>query len=376
MITFERIYTSYENCMRKKAKSTAALQFSFADLIDNLQSIIDDINNRTYVHGRSTCFVNLDPCPREIFAAQFRDRVIQHFFCEEMEAVFDRVLVPTTTSCRKGKGTDYALKTLKKDLLRLTEDGKKDCYYLKFDISGYFMSISRKRLINIMMNLIQREYQGDYKEELLYLTPIIYGNNPALNRIIRGDRSLFNKVPDRKKMNPEGEKGIAIGNITAQMGGNYYLNDFDHYCTDELAVDGYVRYVDDVIILMKNKQRLKEIGELVTAKLKVIGMAVSRKKTILDTVYHGIKFLGKVSFPYGYQRMAKHAAGRLINAAGKMIIDKNLLSRLNSQIGRLRHYSCYGMMHDYLYQLPKTVWKYVYFDEYRLIFRKWRIQLP
>lgn len=361
--------------MRKKAKSTAALQFSFADLVDNLQSIIDDINGRTYVHGRSTCFVNLDPCPREIFAAQFRDRIIQHFFCEEMEPVFDRILVPTTTSCRKKKGTDYALRVLKHDLVRLTECGKKDCYYLKFDISGYFMSINRNRLITIMIDLIDREYTGEYKKELLYLAPIIYGNNPALNRIIRGDKKLFKKVPDRKKMNPDGNCGIAIGNITAQMGGNFYLNDFDHFCIDVLHVEGYVRYVDDVIILVRDKQKLKEIREKVIEKLKSIGMTVSRKKTILDTVYHGIKFLGKVSFPYGYQRMAKHAAGRLIKAARNMIVDGNLLSRLNSQVGRLRYYACYGMICDFISALPKPVWRRVYFDEYKMIFRQWRIRI-
>lgn len=370
MVSYERIYTAYENCMQKKSKSTSALQFSFADLPDNIQNIVDDINNRTYVHGRSSCFVNLDPCPREIFAAQFRDRVIQHFFVEEMEPVFNRILVPQTTSCRKEKGTDYALKILREDLIRLTDRGKEDCFYFKIDIQGYFMSIDRFMMVRLMMNTINAEYFGEYKEELLYLAPIIYGNNPAAGRILRGDPTLFALVPERKKMNWRSHYGLAIGNITAQVGSNLYLNDFDHYCLETLKVDGYVRYVDDIIILMKNKSSLVQLIPSIKDKLAERNLTISSHKTHIDTVYHGVKFLGKVSYPYGYQRQAKHSAGRLMKAAREMPIDENLLSRLNSQVGRLKHYSCYGLTQDFIKALPKEVWVYVWFDERKMKFVK------
>ena len=368
MITFERIYTAYENCVRKKGKSTSALQFSYADLVDNLQSIVDDLNNRTYVHGRSSCFVNLDPCPREIFAAQFRDRVIQHFYCEELEPVFNRILIANTTSCRKNKGTDYALKVLHDDLVRLTDKGKKDCYFLKIDLSGYFMSIDRNNIIQLMLDLIEKEYHGEYKDLLLYLAPIIYGNNPAKDKIVKCNPEIFDLVPERKRMNPEGNKGLAIGNITAQVGSNLYLNEFDHYCVEELKAEGYVRYVDDIIILMQDGLKLKQKIPEIFAKLEASGTTVNKQKTICDTVYHGVKFLGKVSFPYGYQRQAKHSAGRLIKAAKNMTIDENLLSRLNSQIGRLKHYSCYNMTHAFLDALPEKVWDYVWYDDQKCKF--------
>lgn len=363
MITFERIYTAYENCVAKKTKSTSALQFSYADLTENIQDIVDDINNRTYVHGRSSCFVNLDPCPREIFAAQFRDRVIQHFFVEELEPVFDRILIPNTTSCRKGRGTDYALKELRKDLIRLTDKGKEDCFYYKIDISGYFMSIQRERITKLMTDLIEKEYTGPYKAELLYIAPIIYMNNPVIGRVLRGDMTLFAFVPERKRMNPKGTTGLAIGNITAQVGSNLYLNDLDHFCVDTLKVDGYIRYVDDIIVLVKDKSKLLEYIPLIKQKIEEAGLKVSEKKCRLDTVYHGVKFLGKVSFPYGYQRQASHSAGRLMRAAREMIVDENLLSRLNSQVGRLKHYSCYGITQDFLKELPDEVWEYVNYDE-------------
>jgi hypothetical protein len=213
-----------------------------------------------------------------------------------------------------------------------------------------------------MLDLIDSKYNGIYKEELLFLTPIIYGNNPAKNKIIRCNPEMFDLVPERKKMDPESDCGLAIGNITAQIGSNLYLNDFDHYCTEILRVDGYIRYVDDIIILVRNKARLLEIKPLIYAKLNEALVVINEKKTIIDNVYHGITFLGKVSYPYGYQRQAKHSAGRLIKAARDMKIDDNLLSRLNSQIGRLKHYSCYNITEDFMCSLPKKIWDYVEYD--------------
>jgi hypothetical protein len=362
MVTFDRIYISYENCVAKKNKSTAAMQFSYADLVDSIQDIVDDINNRTYVHGRSSCFVNPDPCYREIFAAQFRDRVIQHFFCEEIEPAMNEILIPTTASCRTGKGTDYALIVLKEYLLGLTGRGTEDCFFYKIDLSGYFMSVNRARMVGLMLDLINTRYKGAYKEELLYLAPIIYGNNPAKDKIIKCNPAMFELVPERKRMDPDSDCGLAIGNVTAQVGSNLYLNDFDHFCLEYLKVDAYIRYVDDIIILCKDKRRLLDMRGPIEAKLNEAMVRINYNKTVLDTAYHGIVFLGKVTFPYGYQRQAKHSAARVIDAARNMKIDKNLLSRLNSHVGRLKNYDCFGLINDFMYNLPKEVWQYVYYS--------------
>lgn len=50
--------------------------------------------------------------------------------------------------------------------------------------------------------------------------------------------------------------GMAIGNLTAQAGSNLNLNNFDHYVIEELKLDKYIRYVDDIIIISDNKNNL------------------------------------------------------------------------------------------------------------------------
>ena len=363
MVNFERIYIAYEDCMRRKSSSPSALQFSFALLAKELTRIAEDINERKYEHGNSSCFAITCPTAREIYAAQFRDRVVQHFFCQEVKPLLEKTFIDTTCSCRKKKGTDYALRKLREFVMEVSDGGIGDCFYLKLDMSGYFMSIRRERVTRLMTELIEREYHGNYKEELLYLTPIIYMNNPAKSRIMKTSREIWNQIPERKRMDPDGETGLAIGNITAQDGSNLNLNEFDHYCTESLGFKEYVRYVDDAIILGRSKQKLLDILPLIERKLAESGQKLNLRKTKIDTAYHGIKFLGKMTYPYGYQRMVKGSAGRTMKAAREFRLNENYLSKLNAQAGRTKHYACRNLMADYIKALPPEVKEKVYFDE-------------
>ena len=363
MIGFERIYSAYLSCNKKKSTKTSALQFGYAELVLNLQDIVDDINNRTYKHSPSSCFVINYPTSREIYAAQFRDRIVQHFYIQEIEPVLESILLPNTASCRKGKGVDYALNLARENVQKASSYGKREAFFLKIDLAGYFMSIQRERLAKAFAELINEKYHGEYKEELLYLTPIMFLNNPAANRILKCTVEQLMSVPERKRMKLHGENGLAIGNITAQIGSNLNLNGLDHYIVETLGFIYYVRYVDDIIVVDESKEKLLKALPLIKKKLAETGQSISAKKTRIDTVYHGVPFLGKITYPYGYQRATKAAAGRVMKAAKETKIDEGLLSRLNSYTGRLKHYSCYGLLQDYLKALPIGIREYVVYDE-------------
>jgi RNA-directed DNA polymerase len=74
------------------------------------------------------------------------------------------------------------------------------------------------------------------------------------NYIIKGSPSLFDLIPPRKSLfdSPEG-KGLPIGNYSSQFFANLYLNELDQFIKRELKCRNYVRYVDDFILLNKNK---------------------------------------------------------------------------------------------------------------------------
>lgn len=70
-------------------------------------------------------------------------------------------------------------------------------------------------------------------------------------------------------------------------------------------------------------------------------MCLKNKKTKIDTAYHGVQFLGKVSYPYGYQRPSKQVIIRTYNKAKKIEYEdkQNLIAKVNAQIGTLKKYN-------------------------------------
>ncbi len=166
-LTFEDLYNAYECCLKRKKNKSGTYTFANMDLCENLYVLLEDLNNRTYELSPSNCYGITTPAPREIYAAQFRDRIVQHFYMNEINDILEAQLIDTCCSCRKGKGVDYALKSLKEMILKVSENGTKDCYFLKLDLSGYFMAIDREQITEKFIDLIENNYSGKYKELIL-----------------------------------------------------------------------------------------------------------------------------------------------------------------------------------------------------------------
>lgn len=370
-LTFEELYEAYNLCLKNKKKKIGTYNFTNEDLCKNLFNLLYELNNRKYVPKQSNCYVVTDPALREIYAAQFSDRIVQHFYMKELEDILESELVDGCCSCRKKKGNDYALSLLRKYLMETSKNGTKDCFFLKIDLSGYFMSIDRKQVGNKFLKLINNKYKGKHKELLSYLTPIIFENNPSINCIYKCDDNIRMQVPERRKMNPNSCYGMAIGNLTSQAGSNLNLNKFDNYIIKELKLTKYIRYVDDIVIIADNKKELYEALPYIIKELKETNQTINKKKTKIDTAYHGVPFLGKVSYPYGYQKPKRTTIIRTYQKAKQIEYTdiNNLLAKTNSQIGTLKKYNCRKLIINYAKIIKNKLPKNVVFDNEELKFK-------
>ena len=88
------------------------------------------------------------------------------------------------------------------------------------------------------------------------------------------------------------------------------------------------------------------------------------EKTKIDTAYHGVPFLGKVSYPYGYQKPSKQVIIRTYQKAKKIKFtdEENLLAKTNSQIGSLKNYNCKKLIIGYGKALTNDIKKILSFD--------------
>ena len=104
------LFQAYYDARRNKRNSKTVLQFE-QNYESNLIELYNEIKNQTYKIKPSVCFINFRPVQREIFAADFRDRIVHHLVYNYISPIFERVFINDAYSCRKGKGTSSELLT-------------------------------------------------------------------------------------------------------------------------------------------------------------------------------------------------------------------------------------------------------------------------
>ena len=163
-----------------------------------------------------------------------------------------------------------------------------------------------------------------------------------------------------------------IGNLTSQAASNLNLNDFDNYVVKELKLKKYIRYVDDIVIISDNKKELITGLPKIIEKLKETNQTISRKKTRIDTAYYGVPFLGKISYPYGYQKPKKTIIIRTYQKAKEIQYKdvNDLLARTNSQIGTLKKYNCRRLILNYAEILKEKRPNLIFFDNEQFKFKR------
>ena len=87
-------------------------------------------------------------------------------------------------------------------------------------------------------------------------------------------------------------KGVPLGNQTSQWFALLYLDDIDRLIKEKLRVTGYVRYMDDFILLGENKEFLRKCKtEIENACAEKLHLKLNAK-TQIGIVKNGIDFLG------------------------------------------------------------------------------------
>ena len=85
-----------------------------------------------------------------------------------------------------------------------------------------------------------------------------------------------------------------FGNLTSQLFANLYYNEADQYIKHNLKVRYYFRYMDDSVILMKDKEELKEIYKEIKEFIENNLKLEFNKKTNIFKAKQGINFCGYV----------------------------------------------------------------------------------
>ncbi len=135
---------------------------------------------------------------------------------------------------------------------------------LKADISHYFDTVDHEILLRIAGRKIK-------DAKAIWLIQTILANHKG-------------EIP---------RKGMPIGNLTSQFFANVYLNELDKFVKHKLKARYYIRYVDDLVILHRDRVVLEkwreEIDNFLKRNLKI---KLHKEKTRIIQVEKGTTFLG------------------------------------------------------------------------------------
>ncbi len=342
----KRITIAFFKAQARKGWKLNTLAFSL-NWESNCFKLSQEILKRNYKIKSSLCFISLLPIKREIFAGDFSDRIVHHYLFSQLYNYYEQRLINDCYSCRLSKGTSFGIKRASLFLRAVSDNYTKTAYVLKLDISGYFMDINRNLLYRINQKLIKELFKDNEPEKnlTLYLLRKIIFNQPTLNCKLRAKREDWQGLPKNKSLfYAKDHCGLPIGNLTSQLFGNIYLNNFDHFVKEKLKVKYYGRYVDDMFFMHRDKEFLKKIIPQISDYLeKKLELKIHPQKIYLQEIKRGLPFLGVIIKPghiYPNKRIIKNFRRKInLVVAGKL----DNPSFFNSYLGQLKHYNSYRL---------------------------------
>jgi RNA-directed DNA polymerase len=354
MFSLEEVFEAYYDCRKNKRGTASAVEFEI-NYEQNCIQLWRELNDRTYKPSISIAFIVKRPRRREVFAANFRDRVLHHLVDLKLRPLLEQDFSPRTFNNRKGKGTSACVEQLRSDIERCG-----DCWVLKMDIKGFFMSISKSKLTSMICEYIDARYGGD-RECLKWLISIIINDHPENNCELRSPWSEWSKLEKNKSLfYIDPDKGIPIGNLISQLLANFYMTGFDQFVTNEFEL--YGRYVDDFYIVTKDKTKALNFIALIRKKLAEIELTLHPGKFYCQHHTKGVEMVGvmlKKERSYVHNRTVNNAFMAVKRLEKILIPEANaerLLSTVNAYLGFMRNYNTYAIRRNLIESIGQKWW--------------------
>jgi len=265
LVSFGNLHAAFLAARRGKRRTEEIAAFEL-DLEPRLLDIRDRLLAGDYRFGPYRSMHIFDPKPRTIVAAPFADRVVHHAICRIIEPVFDPTFICDSFACRAGKGNLAAVLRLRR-FVREVPDG----WSLSCDVRKYFQGIEHGKLVGLLARKLK--------------------DGPLLDLI----RTLVDGSPVDPALGPG--RGIPIGNLTSQLFANVYLSPLDHFAKQILRLRRYVRYVDDIVVVEPDHERMAAARDTLVAELARVGLTFHAHRCSIARVTRGLAFLGYVVSP-------------------------------------------------------------------------------
>lgn len=203
---------------------------------------------------------------RHISSVHFSERVIHKSLSTNALVPAIMPTLPAGNSANmKGRGVDYAIARLKRQLARHYRRHGNEGYVLLVDFSDYFARIDH----DAAKRLVRRALDD---ERLVALT-----------------ESLIDAC---------GEVGLGLGSEPNQILAVALPNPIDHWAEEMAELEATGRYMDDSYYIDMSKEKLRLVLACIEILCDDLGITINKKKTRIVKLSRGFRFLKKRFF-YG-----------------------------------------------------------------------------
>lgn len=280
--SFHTLLIAERHCQKGKRENRERLNFC-----DNLEGNLEEISRLLRegeipkVEYRS--FYVYVPKVRKVIYIDYWSKVIQRAIYDTLNPKICKTFIEDTYACITDRGQLKAMEKLY-GWMKDTRHAGGEWYYYKFDVAKFFYRIDHK----ILMELCSKKIDDARTLDLIGY----YVNNDAIPFGMPLDADQLTITEDQMLY----ELGIPIGGGLSHMLGNLYLDPLDQFCKRVLKIKRYIRYMDDIIILDNDKERLKEYGRRMAEFIAERLHLQFNNKTALRPVRCGCEFVGYVIY--------------------------------------------------------------------------------
>lgn len=346
MSLYERIYDernleeSYKRTQRGKRKyRKEAICFSMAKE-KKLKKLRKELEEKRYRPGGYIAFYVYEPKKRLVHAPHIRDKIVQFSIHTVLQGVYKLVFIKDSCACLEDKGTHEAVHRIQ-HYMRLAQWKYEEPYIVKIDVRKFFYSINRD-----ILKTIYRKKIPETEQDFLRILDMIVDSSP------------------------EGEKGLPLGNVTSQDFANIYLNEIDQFCKRYLGLKWYVRYMDDICIIVKDRETARNtLAEIDLFAKEHLDVELN-EKTHIYPLAQGINTLGfRIHTTHlEVRNSSKAAMKRRIKKIDEKVQSGRLTKKqaqqaVNAWLGHARHSNSYNLAkkifekYDYI-QIEDKDWKF------------------
>lgn len=257
-------YDNLWDSMMKCCKSVGWKPTTKHVMLNGVEEIVrmgHQLESGTWKNGTPKPILITYPKRREGLSIPFRDRIYQR-------SINDIVLYPEMTrhfiygncACQQGKGTDFAIRLLRRHLWNFYTHYGREGYIVHTDIHGYYPNMSHA------------EVEKHFKK---YLSP-----------------DVLRMVMDVLNSQYSGDVGFNPGSQMVQIAGISLLDPIDHYIKEQLHQHWYGRFMDDSWNLVHSERDAANYLDAVTRKLRAIGFEMNQEKTGITPLVKEFELLG------------------------------------------------------------------------------------